>query len=139
MRNTGISFLNVLRTEAQLRIQRDNLNLTRENLTLDEGRIGVGAASVADRYRWESQLASARAAVQFSRAARLQSIEALNEALNLPLTSATAATEVNPDGRSVVTGDLSNEGIEITAGLEAGERVVTAGVPVLRDGQRVAN
>jgi len=39
--------------------------------------------------------------------------------------------------RAVTLGELSQLGIEIVEGLDVGDRVVTAGVSVIRDGQRV--
>jgi RND family efflux transporter MFP subunit len=39
--------------------------------------------------------------------------------------------------RAVTLGELSQFGIEVIAGLSVGDRVVTAGVSVIRDGQRV--
>ncbi len=39
--------------------------------------------------------------------------------------------------RAVTLGELSQSGIEVVDGLEVGDRVVTAGVTVIRDGQRV--
>jgi RND family efflux transporter MFP subunit len=39
--------------------------------------------------------------------------------------------------RDVELGELSQSGIEIVAGLEVGDRVITAGISVIRDGQRV--
>jgi multidrug efflux system membrane fusion protein len=39
--------------------------------------------------------------------------------------------------RAVTLGELSQLGIEVIAGLNVGDRVVTAGVSVIRDGQRV--
>ncbi len=39
--------------------------------------------------------------------------------------------------RAVTLGELTEHGIEIAAGLEAGDRVVTAGVSLIRNGQRV--
>ena len=39
--------------------------------------------------------------------------------------------------RSVETGELTNQGIEITSGLETGEWVVTAGVNTLKEGQQI--
>lgn len=96
MLEAGAAYLNILRAGAQLRIQRDNLNLTRENLVLANGRIALGAASVADRYRWQSQLATARGAIRFARATREQTIEALNRILDLPITASTAVDDVDP-------------------------------------------
>ncbi|MDJ0655071.1 MAG: efflux RND transporter periplasmic adaptor subunit [Xanthomonadales bacterium] len=39
--------------------------------------------------------------------------------------------------RPVTVGELTEDGLEIISGLESGDRVVTAGVSVIRDGQRV--
>jgi RND family efflux transporter MFP subunit len=39
--------------------------------------------------------------------------------------------------RAVQLGELSQEGVEVIDGLEVGDRVVTAGITVIRDGQRV--
>ena len=39
--------------------------------------------------------------------------------------------------RAVALGELSQSGIEILEGLELGDRVITAGISVIRDGQRV--
>jgi len=39
--------------------------------------------------------------------------------------------------RSVTLGELSQSGIEILDGLVAGDRVITAGLSVIREGQRV--
>ncbi len=39
--------------------------------------------------------------------------------------------------RAVILGELSQSGIEIVEGLEIGDRVITAGISVIREGQRV--
>ncbi len=39
--------------------------------------------------------------------------------------------------RAVTLGELSQSGIEILEGLDVGDRVITAGISVIRDGQRV--
>lgn len=39
--------------------------------------------------------------------------------------------------RAVTLGELTQSGIEIASGLEVGDRVITAGISVIRDGQRV--
>ena len=39
--------------------------------------------------------------------------------------------------QDVTLGELTQSGIEVTDGLRQGDRVVTAGVSVVRDGQRV--
>ena len=39
--------------------------------------------------------------------------------------------------RAVALGELTQSGIEVVEGLEVGDRVITAGISVIRDGQRV--
>jgi len=52
-------------------------------------------------------------------------------------------TEADANGEGVVRrqpvtlGELTQDGIEVTSGLNVGDRVVTAGTSVIRDGQRV--
>jgi len=50
---------------------------------------------------------------------------------------AEVAGEAVVSRRTVTLGELSQLGIEIVDGLEVGDRVVTAGISVIRDGQRV--
>ena len=50
---------------------------------------------------------------------------------------AQAAGEAIVRRRSVTLGELTQSGIEVSAGLEVGDRVITAGISVIRDGQRV--
>lgn len=50
---------------------------------------------------------------------------------------AEVAEEAVVSRRAVTLGELSQSGIEIVDGLEIGDRVVVAGISVIRDGQRV--
>ena len=52
-------------------------------------------------------------------------------------TPAETPGEATISRRPVALGELSQQGVEITDGVELGDRVVTAGVTVIRDGQRV--
>ncbi len=81
-----VSYLNVLRSETQLRIQQDNLNLTKANLELARDRVRVGSTSLADVYRWESRIATDRSSLLRARAALDQAREALNRILHQPIT-----------------------------------------------------
>lgn len=57
------SYIQYLQTLAFLRIEADNLNLTRNNLVLARLRHKLGAAGPEEIYRWESDQATRRAAV----------------------------------------------------------------------------
>ena len=80
-----LAFLDVLLAETQVRVQRDNLELTRANLELARDRVRVGTANPSDIYRWESQLATDRQSAISAYASRLRSRENLNRLLHRPL------------------------------------------------------
>ena len=79
------AYLQALRAENQLKIQQENLTLTRSNLELARDRVRAGSASNADVYRWEASLADARTAVLQALAAQQQSYDELNRILNRPI------------------------------------------------------
>ncbi|MEM6784714.1 MAG: TolC family protein [Bacteroidota bacterium] len=88
------AYLNVLRAEALLEVQRDNLQLTRQSLEFAEQREAIGTAGPAEGLRLRAELATRRtdlidAFVQ-GEAARL----ALNQVANRPLEAPFTTTEV---------------------------------------------
>ena len=82
-----VAYLNVLRAQTGLRVQQENLRVSRINLDLAKNRQKVGATSAADVYRWQSQLASGRQSVLAAQATLEQSRDALNRLLNKPITA----------------------------------------------------
>ena len=76
------AYLQTLSAEIQLKIQQDNLTLSKTNLDLARGRVRIGASTSAEVYRWESSVANARTAVLSARTRREQSHERLNFILN---------------------------------------------------------
>ena len=82
---TGTAFLQVLRAKTALRIQRENLRVTRINLDLARTRKRVGTAAAGEVYRWESQEANALSDLGFARADVENAQVALNRFLNRPL------------------------------------------------------
>lgn len=79
------AYLNLLRAKVFERIQRDNLDLTRSNKELAEIRVSVGAASRAEIYRWEAELAQSRSRVIEASANRNAAEIGLNRVMNRPL------------------------------------------------------
>ena len=57
MLSSGSSYVAVLRARAQERIQRRNIQLTREYLELARLRLEVGVANASELYRWQVTLA----------------------------------------------------------------------------------
>src|SRR5262245_34362520 len=79
------SYLAVLRAKALIVVERENLKTTRTNLELARLREHTGAASRADVYRWDAELARARSRViQAEAGVELASLD-FNRLLNRPL------------------------------------------------------
>jgi len=83
--DASTAYLNVLRATTSLRIQRENLKLTRANLERARVRQSIGVSSPAEVFRWESEIANNRRAVIASQARLQQSKNALNRLLHRPL------------------------------------------------------
>ncbi|MDH3625535.1 MAG: TolC family protein [Myxococcales bacterium] len=81
----GESYLNVLRAKNNERVQRDNLKLTRKNLSLAETRNAIGVAGREEVFRWQTQIAESRSSVIQASATRNQAEIELNRVLNRPL------------------------------------------------------
>ncbi|MBT8468000.1 MAG: TolC family protein, partial [Deltaproteobacteria bacterium] len=84
MLSTGTGYVGVLRAEAQERIQRRNIQLTREYLELARLRLEVGVANASELYRWQITLAENQSSVVNARAVVEQSKIELNRVLNRP-------------------------------------------------------
>ena len=63
-RAAATAYMDLMRTEALVRIRQDDVDLNRANLNVARLRHSVGAAGTAEIYRWEAQLAAARAATR---------------------------------------------------------------------------
>jgi outer membrane protein len=85
MLEAGEAYLNVLRTKNNESVNRDNLRLTRKNLSLAETRNAIGVAGREEVYRWQTQIAESRSAVIEASALRNQAEIDLNRILNRPL------------------------------------------------------
>ena len=102
--DAAVTYLNLLRAKRQVGIQRNNLELTRSNLQLAQSRLSVGAASPAEVYRWESQVATDRKALIEAFAGRRIAEIAINRLLDQPLDRPFITREVALDDPSLITG-----------------------------------
>ena len=84
MLSSGVSYVDVLRAEAEARIQRKNIQLTREYLELARVRLEIGVANASELYRWQVTLAENQRAVVDARAIVGQTKIELNRVLNRP-------------------------------------------------------
>ena len=79
------AYIDVLRAQTRLQIQRQNLAFSRSNLGRAQVRVSVGEANRSELYRWESKIAAEQALVMDAAVTqRLASVE-LNRVLNRPL------------------------------------------------------
>jgi outer membrane protein TolC len=85
MLEAGEAYLNVLRAKNSERVNRDNLKLTRKNLSLAETRNAIGVAGREEVFRWQTQIAESRSAVIEASALRNQAEIDLNRILNRQL------------------------------------------------------
>jgi outer membrane protein TolC len=97
MLESGVAYVAVLRAKAQERIQRGNVQLTRQNLELARLRLEVGVANASELYRWQTQLADNQRAVVDARAVVAQTKIELNRVLNRPLEQLIAPVDLPVD------------------------------------------
>ena len=80
-----VSYLNILRSEAQLRIRESNKEITQINLNIANQRLQVGYSGRSEVYRWESNLAIASQDVVAARNELHQAKISLSKLMNFPL------------------------------------------------------
>ena len=89
------AYINLLRARNLLRVQRENVELTRSNLDLARTRRDVGTAAAGEVLRWESQIASDRRQL-VEAAATVEAAEiALNRLLHYDLERSWQTREVD--------------------------------------------
>ena len=99
------AYLNVLSAKAIARIERENLRVTRSNLEVAQLRERTGAASLADVYRWESELATSRRSVIDADARVQVAALDLNRVLNRPLEEPFQLDDTKIDDPTLITSE----------------------------------
>ena len=99
------AYYSVLNAQSQLKVQENNLAVTRRNLELAKDRVELGTSSSADIYRWEAEEARARIRVLDARAAVDQAWNQLNRLLNLPQDERLPLREAEFNDPFVITRD----------------------------------
>ncbi|HEY6723082.1 MAG TPA: TolC family protein, partial [Polyangiaceae bacterium] len=101
--SVALAYLDLLRTQTAINVQKQDLALSRSNLELARVREKVGVGGREEVYRWEAQVANAQnrllATVAISRAARVE----LNTLLNRPSEQAVVPKELAIDDSSLLT------------------------------------
>lgn len=86
-RQAVAAYMNVMRTDALVRIRREQVDLTRTNLELARLRRSLGVSAAAEVYRWEAELATARAGLLDAFSVNRLSERQLSRLLDEPLTT----------------------------------------------------
>jgi outer membrane protein TolC len=104
--DAAVAYLDILRAKTVERIERENLNITRENLEFAEVRRSIGTASPGEVYRWESQIADNRQAVINAVTIRSLTEIELNRLLNRPLEEPFSTTETELTDPQLLTSQV---------------------------------
>ena len=108
--STSTAYLNLLRARNLVRVQRNNLRLTRTNLDLAEMRQDVGAAAYSEILRWRSQIASDRQSLVTAESNVQAAVIALNRLIHLPLEEEFRLEDVTLEDESLTPGQLRFRG-----------------------------
>ena len=82
---TSVSYLDLLRAEALLEVDRKNLTVTESNFQRASSRLELGVGTRSEIYRWETARANAQASVVTAQATANQARIVLNRTMNEPL------------------------------------------------------
>ncbi len=110
-RDAVTAYMNVMRTDALVRIRRQQVDLTRTNRELAELRRSVGAAGAAEVYRWDAELATARAGLLDAIASSSLTERQLSRLLDEPLTTRWSPKQPEIDPTIEVLGGVDDAGL----------------------------
>ena len=83
--DVATAYLNVLQAKSFVRIQNENVGVTRENYDISKAKEAVGYAGASDLYRWQSELALKNIDLNDATARLQQAKYQLNQLLNRPI------------------------------------------------------
>ncbi len=106
IRDAAVTYLQVLASMTVERVRKDNLRLTRTNLELARSRQRLGAASAAEVFRWENQIANNRREVIDAIAVRNQAEMALNRILHRPLEESFSTEQATLEDPEIISSFL---------------------------------
>lgn len=82
---TAVAYLDLLRAEALLEVDRKNLTVTESNYQRASSRLELGVGTRSEIYRWETARANAQSSVVTAQATANQARIVLNRTMNEPL------------------------------------------------------
>ncbi len=92
--DAATAFLNVLQAESGVRIQNENVLLTKENYDISKAKEAVGYSGASDLYRWTTELALKNIDLNDAQAQYNQAKFQLNQFLNRPIDEEFSTEEV---------------------------------------------
>ncbi|MEM1247632.1 MAG: ABC transporter substrate binding protein [Acidobacteriota bacterium] len=100
--DTANAYINLLRAQNLLTVQRDNLSITRANLELAEARREVGVASSSEILRWESEVANAKQRLIGTDADVRTALIELNRLMHMPEESTWVLEDLSLDNATLL-------------------------------------
>lgn len=94
---TAEGYINLLKAKSNHHILENNLNVTRQNLSIARKKQVVGYTGATDVYRWESELAQNKILLNDAFRDILHAQTYLNQLLDRPLTDSFEIEEVSPN------------------------------------------
>ncbi|HHP7241546.1 MAG TPA: TolC family protein [Cyclobacteriaceae bacterium] len=102
-------YLNLMQAKTAELIQKENLELTRKNLELARVSSSLGQTGPSDLYRWQGEIANAKANLLNATATRRQAEIFLNQILNRPIDEEFNTEEINLQDTRLL---INNESID---------------------------
>ena len=118
VREASLAMADVLQAQSVAAIQHESLAFSEKNLNLAQDRVSIGASSLADQYRWETQVANAKSAVFDSYSNILITKQNLNRVLNRNITDALEVSPLDMGAHMVYTAKETFDLMDNTATFE---------------------
>ncbi|MFY0652296.1 MAG: TolC family protein [Cyclobacteriaceae bacterium] len=104
-------YLNLMQSKTAELIQKENLELTRKNLELARISSSLGQSGPSDLYRWQGEIATAKANLLNATASRRRAEIFLNQILNRPIAEEFITEEIDIESSSLLINNQSIGGL----------------------------
>jgi len=105
IQEAATAYFNVLQAKTTLAVQKENLKVSQSNLEFAKTRQAVGISSLADVYRWESEIANSRRAVLIAQTQLKVGEINLKRIIHISLAKTFQTTEIGLDDPGFLTGN----------------------------------
>jgi len=107
--NISNAYLNLMQAKTAVQIRKENLELTRKNLELARISSSLGQSGPSDLYRWQGEIAIAKANLLNAVAVKRRAEIFLNQILNRPIDEEFNTKEVDLlDARLIINNETTN-------------------------------